>query len=100
MDKFTEKFSMNIEEFLEGGMVYKPGTLVLTLTGPEANKASYSLLSKILIEKCGASLNGVTSIYRKETHNKFLALLSAAAHVKIYNKLMGRKLRTNLVSVY
>jgi hypothetical protein len=95
MDKFTEKFSMNIEEFLEGGMVYKPGTLVLTLTGPEANKASYSLLSKILIEKCGAGLNGVTSIYREETHNKFFALLSAAAHVKIYNKLHGRKIEND-----
>jgi hypothetical protein len=60
-----------MEETLEGNNLHKPGTLIITIAGPMAYKASYSFVHGLLSGPLGVGPNGVSSVYRYENSKKY-----------------------------
>lgn len=85
--------TLPVEEVLgEGGTYHKPGTLVFSITGPEAYKVSYGLIASILTGPLAVGPNGVATVYRCEEPNKFYATLTQAAHIKHFDGLHRRNI--------
>jgi hypothetical protein len=88
----TQNITMSMEEALAGNNLHKAGTLIITVAGPMAYKASYSFVHGLLSGPLGLGPNGVSSVYRYENSKKYFATLTQAAHLAHYSRLHGTKL--------
>jgi hypothetical protein len=88
----TKMITLTMAEALEGTNLHKPGTLIISVTGPMAYKASYSFVQSFLTGALGVGPNGVSSVYRYENSKKYFATLTQAAHLAHYNRLHGVKM--------
>jgi hypothetical protein len=82
---------LNLEEDFEGGALHKPNTLVITLSGPQTHRASYSWIASALISGCHLDPNCISSVYRLEDPKRFYVKLTDAGHIKYYKDLHGKK---------
>jgi hypothetical protein len=84
------EMTLNIDDALLGGKIHSKGTLVLTLTGPDAARVSYSYILNMMAGPGGIGAAGVAEVYRFASPFKFYVTLSTAAHVMHYARLHGK----------
>src|ERR1700729_1685987 len=83
--------NLNLENDFEGGALHKINTLVVTLSGPQTNKASYSWIASALAAGCHVDPSCISAIYRLEDPRRFFVKLTDSGHIRYYKDLHGKR---------
>lgn len=78
---------------MEGGEEEHAGTLVVTVSGQNATRVSYSYMHSILAGPVGLGINGVATLSRYESRTKWYVTLRQATHIIHYGSLHGKTLQ-------